>query len=277
MSAAGHDPAGLGPDEDLLSRVAAYVELHIEQGRALADLDASVAVAERIWPHGRWRLTFTGRPDHAGTAALPDRRDPVLPFATAALAARQAAAEHGARATVGKVIAEPGAVNAVGSSVTAWLDARAPDETVLQGVVDQVIAAAREAAVAHSVAMEAREESVTAAVDFDPGLRRTLVASLASRGITAPVLATQAGHDAGILAARVPTAMLFVRNPSGVSHSPAEHADLADCEAGVRALASVLADLACAPAGQPLAAPPERTPLAAQTEPGARGSAGVDR
>jgi len=60
-----------------------------------------------------------------------------------------------------------------------------------------------------------------------------------------PVLGTGAGHDAGVLAARVPTAMLFVRNPSGVSHSPAEHAELADCEAGVQALAAVLEELAC--------------------------------
>ena len=70
---------------------------------------------------------------------------------------------------------------------------------------------------------------------------------LAAAGIKAPVLATGAGHDAGVLAARVPTGMLFVRNPTGVSHSPAEHADLADCEAGVSALALVLQDLA----GQP--------------------------
>jgi N-carbamoyl-L-amino-acid hydrolase len=59
-----------------------------------------------------------------------------------------------------------------------------------------------------------------------------------------PVLPTGAGHDAGVLAARLPTAMLFVRNPSGVSHSPAEHAELADCAAGVTALAAVLRDLA---------------------------------
>jgi N-carbamoyl-L-amino-acid hydrolase len=60
-----------------------------------------------------------------------------------------------------------------------------------------------------------------------------------------PVLPTGAGHDAGVLAARVPAAMLFVRNPTGVSHSPAEVAELADCEAGVRALAAVLEELAC--------------------------------
>ena len=73
------------------------------------------------------------------------------------------------------------------------------------------------------------------------GLRTNSIAV----GIRAPVLPTGAGHDAGVLAARVPSGMLFVRNPTGVSHSPAEHADPADCAAGVQALAAVLEDLAC--------------------------------
>ena len=89
-----------------------------------------------------------------------------------------------------------------------------------------------------------RRESFTPPVEFDPGLRARLAGALAARGITAPALPTGAGHDAGILAARLPAAMLFVRNPSGVSHSPAEHADAADCEAGVVALAAVLEELA---------------------------------
>jgi len=245
MAAAGHDPGDIGPDDDLLRAVGAYVELHIEQGRALADLDAAVGIGEQIWPHGRWRLDFTGRPDHAGTATLADRRDPMLPFATAVLAARQAAASHGALATVGKVTAEPGAVNAVSARVSAWLDARGPDEQVLQAVVGQVLAAAREAAAGHGVELAAEPESVTPAVEFDPGLRETVASSLAAQEIPAPVLPTGAGHDAGVLAARLPTAMLFVRNPTGVSHSPAEHAEPADCAAGVRALATVLEDLAC--------------------------------
>jgi beta-ureidopropionase / N-carbamoyl-L-amino-acid hydrolase len=245
MAAAGHDPDGIGPDDDLLAAVGAYVELHIEQGRALADLDAAIAIGEQIWPHGRWRLDFTGRPDHAGTAILADRRDPMLPLAAAVLAARQAAASHGARATVGKVIAEPGAVNAVSARVSAWLDARGPDESTLQAVVGEVLAAAQEAAASHGVGLAAEPESVTPAVRFDPGLRETLASSLAARGIRAPVLPTGAGHDAGVLAARLPSAMLFVRNPTGVSHSPAEHAEPADCAAGVQALAAVLEDLAC--------------------------------
>ena len=89
-----------------------------------------------------------------------------------------------------------------------------------------------------------RQESYTPVVRFDEALRDRIAVVLAAAGMPAPVLPTGAGHDAGVLAARLPTAMLFVRNPTGVSHSPAEHADLADCEAGVRALALVLRDLA---------------------------------
>jgi beta-ureidopropionase / N-carbamoyl-L-amino-acid hydrolase len=245
MTAAGHDPAALGPDPGLLAGVGAYVELHIEQGRALADLDAAIGVAERIWPHGRWRLTFSGRADHAGTTRLSDRRDPMLAAAATVLAARGAAARHGALATVGKLTVDPGAVNAISSSVTAWLDARAPDEARLHAVTGDVLTQARTAAVAHGVALDHAQESVTQAVEFDAALRDRMVAALAAAGIRAPVLPTGAGHDAGVLAAWVPTGMLFVRNPTGVSHSPAEHAEPGDCAAGVTALAAVLEDLAC--------------------------------
>ncbi len=244
MAAAGVEPDLLGPDDELPDRVAAFVELHIEQGRQLADLDAVIGVGGGIWPHGRWRFDFTGRADHAGTTALPDRRDPMLPFAATALAARAAALRHRGRATVGKVIVVPGAVNAIPAAVRAWLDARAPDEDALQGVVDDVTTAANQAAADHGVSVAAARESFSPPVEFDPRLRARLSGALASAGIKAPVLPTGAGHDAGVLAAKVPTAMLFVRNPSGVSHAPQEHADVADCETGVTALAAVLGELA---------------------------------
>jgi beta-ureidopropionase / N-carbamoyl-L-amino-acid hydrolase len=128
--------------------------------------------------------------------------------------------------------------------VRAWLDARAPDEVALEQLVSDIWAAAHAAASEHGVAVSRRRESATPSVSFDTALRERLVGVLAAAGFTAPVLATGAGHDAGVLAARVPTAMLFVRNPTGVSHSPAEHAEQADCEAGVAALTAVLADLA---------------------------------
>jgi beta-ureidopropionase / N-carbamoyl-L-amino-acid hydrolase len=244
MTAADADPARLGPDEDRLARLAAFVELHVEQGRALAPLDAAIGVAEGIWPHGRWRLDFGGRADHAGTARFADRNDPMLPYASTVLAARQFAVANGALATFGKVIAEPGGANGVSSSVRAWLDARAPDENTLDRTVAAIRSAAADAASEHGVSVAIHRESYTPLVRFDETLRDRITGVLAAAGTGVPVLPTGAGHDAGILAARIPTAMLFVRNPTGVSHSPAEQAHLADCEAGVRALALVLEDLA---------------------------------
>ncbi len=244
MSSAGYDPGRIGPDDDVLDDIAAFVELHVEQGRALVPMGAAIGLAERIWPHGRWRLDFVGRADHAGTARLADRHDPMLPYAATALAARQAAAENAALATFGKVIVEPNGTNAVPSAVRAWLDARAPDEATLGDTVTTVRSAAQSFCEQHGVTLSVHQESFTPLVRFDDALRDRLAATLATAGVTAPVLPTGAGHDAGVLAARIPTAMLFVRNPTGISHSPAEHADLADCEAGVRALAAVLEDLA---------------------------------
>ena len=246
MTQAGLDPDGIGADDELIGDIGAFVELHVEQGRALAPLGHAVAIAESIWPHGRWRLDFTGVADHAGTARFADRRDPMLPYASTVLAARRAAAERGALATFGKVIAEPGGANGVPSAVHAWLDARAPQEAVLRDTVTTVCSAAERAAAEQGVSFSVRQESATPVVRFDRDLRGRISAVLGSvLDGPVPVLPTGAGHDAGVLAARVPAAMLFVRNPTGISHSPAEHADLADCEAGVRALAAVLRELAC--------------------------------
>ena len=142
MVSAGRDASAIGADEELLAGIGAYVELHIEQGSALAGLGAAVGVAEGIWPHGRWRFDFAGRADHAGTTRLADRRDPMLPYAATVLAARVAAESTGALATFGKVAAEPGAANAISSAVHAWLDARAPDDVALEQLVSDVWAAA---------------------------------------------------------------------------------------------------------------------------------------
>jgi beta-ureidopropionase / N-carbamoyl-L-amino-acid hydrolase len=245
MAAAGLDPEAIGPDPELVSRIEAFVELHVEQGSALAGIDAAVGVAESIWPHGRWRIDFAGRADHAGTTKLSDRRDPMLPYAATVLAARTVATELGTLATFGRVAAEPGAANAISSTVSAWLDARAPDEEKLKELVSQVTAVAELSGTSHGVTVTSRCESLTPAVAFDLDLRDRVVAALAEQGIDAPVLATGAGHDAGVLAAAVPATMLFVRNKTGVSHSPAEYAEPEDCEAGVVALAAALEELAC--------------------------------
>ncbi|GAB2688644.1 allantoate amidohydrolase [Thalassiella azotivora] len=240
MRAAGHEPGQVGRDDETLRRVGTFVELHVEQGRALVDAHdgagAAVGVASSIWPHGRWRLDLPGRADHAGTTRLEDRDDPMLRLAAAITTARSAAAARAAVATVGKVAVEPNGVNAIPSSVTAWLDSRGPDPDDVRAVVADVAAAA---------GAEAVEESWTASTPFAADLRDRLSTLLADDRGPAPVLATGAGHDAGILAAAgVPTAMLFVRNPTGVSHSPDEHAERDDCLAGVDALVRVVEELA---------------------------------
>ena len=102
MVAASRDASAIGPDEELLAGIGAYVELHIEQGKALADIGAAIGVADGIWPHGRWRFDFAGRADHAGTTRLADRQDPMLPYAATVLAARAAAERCGALATFGE-------------------------------------------------------------------------------------------------------------------------------------------------------------------------------
>jgi N-carbamoyl-L-amino-acid hydrolase len=245
LAQAGVDPAGLGRDDLLIGAMGAFVELHIEQGRSLVDRDAAVGVATAIWPHGRWRLDFAGEVNHAGTTRLEDRRDPMLPFAQTVLAARSAAARAGGVATVGRVQVEPNGTNAVPGAVHAWLDARAAGAPAMRRIVEEVESAARTAAAPHGVTVAVTQESATPDVQFGGELRDRVVAGLAERGIRAPLLPTGAGHDAGILAAAVPAAMLFVRNPTGVSHSPAESANPEDCLAGIEALAAVLETLAC--------------------------------
>ncbi|GIF12633.1 allantoate amidohydrolase [Actinoplanes teichomyceticus] len=219
-----------------LGGLAAFVELHIEQGRALA---APVGVASAIWPHGRWRMEFTGVGDHAGTTRMTDRRDPMLTFAHTVLAANREARLAGAHATMGRIEAEPNATNAIPSLVRGWLDARAADTATLDRLLEAVLKEATERAGLDGTEVSVVAESVTAEVAFDTELARRLSALLGD----APILPTGAGHDAGVLSAHLPTAMLFVRNPTGVSHAPAENATDADCEAGVAALARVLESL----------------------------------
>ncbi|WP_374986847.1 allantoate amidohydrolase [Streptomyces fradiae] len=246
MEAAGHDPSAIGPDPARLARIGAFVELHVEQGRALDLTGDPVGIASAIWPHGRWRYDFRGEANHAGTTRLADRRDPMLPYAETVLAARRAAELAGAVATFGKVAVEPNGVNAIPSLVRGWLDSRAADQATLDTVTAAVEAAAREAADRQGVDLAVVRESFTPVVEFAHALRDELGRILDRGGERpVPVLGTGAGHDAGILSASVPTAMLFVRNPTGVSHSPAESATEDDCVAGVRALADVLEGLAC--------------------------------
>lgn len=254
---AGFAPAALGRDDQRLAELATLVELHVEQGRALVDLGAPVAVASSILAHGRWRLTFSGEGNHAGATPMAGRRDPVVAASAAVLAATSIAGAQdnplagvNARATVGRLVPVPGGTNVIASRVDAWLDIRGDTDSATRALFSEIIDAMARVAAHHGSDLAVTEESYIPPVHFDEGLRSRLVTVLSNSPLSnsppgePPVLATGAGHDAGILAAELPTAMLFVRNPTGVSHSPFETATNEDCRAGVEALTTVLDDLA---------------------------------
>ncbi|WP_375426711.1 allantoate amidohydrolase [uncultured Friedmanniella sp.] len=240
VSRHGLDADHLGRDEEALRRIGLFVELHVEQGRGLVDLDQPVAVASSVLAHGRWRLSVFGEGNHAGATSMSDRRDPMVAAAAVIGAARDVARSRpGARATVGRLVPVPGGTNVIASRVDLWLDARHPDDVATAALVAAIGERATAVAAEEGCTVTLTEESLSPAVRFDVPLRDRLTGVLP----TAPLLATGAGHDAGVLATEVPTAMLFVRNPTGVSHSPAEHVEDADTDLGAEALARVLHDL----------------------------------
>jgi beta-ureidopropionase / N-carbamoyl-L-amino-acid hydrolase len=235
--AGGLDPRHMGPDPEALARIDTFVELHVEQGRGLIDRQRPVAVASSIIGHGRWRITVRGEGNHAGATVMADRRDPMIVAAQIVLSSQSMARNvpH-ARATVGRLIPTPGGTNVIASQVDVWLDIRHPDDAMVHALVELIGEAATRHAANEGCVASLTKESYSPTVDFDPQLRDDLARELAD----APVLGTGAGHDAGVLKAKVPTAMLFVRNPTGVSHAPSEHVEDADAEVGAIALADSL-------------------------------------
>ena len=238
--------AGLEPDlgrSPLLDSVGVFVELHVEQGRDLVDRGAAIGVASEIWPHGRFRFDFLGEANHAGTTRMEDRHDPMLTYAMTALAAAKQARLTGQRATFGRVEVAPNGTNAVPSRVTGWLDARCATDADLTALLGEIERQGQGRADRDGTGLTVTAESVSGSVAFDLDLAARIARDHESGDW--PIIPTQAGHDAGILsAAGVPTAMLFVRNPTGVSHSPEETASTADCLAGAQALADTLERLA---------------------------------
>ncbi|MFI9407692.1 allantoate amidohydrolase [Nocardia sp. NPDC052316] len=238
---AGHDPKRFGADPESLAQIGCFVELHVEQGCGLIELDSPVATGSSIIAHGRYRFSFSGQGNHAGATRLADRHDPMLPAATVVAAARRAAAAMtDARATVGRLVPTPGGTNVIASTVDLWLDARVSGEGRTAALVEDITAAARAAAEAEGCELTVTEESYSDDVVFDETLRSRMDKVLGG----VPALPTGAGHDAGILAAHVPSGMLYVRNPTGISHAPEEYAEPADIDSGAESLARVLEELA---------------------------------
>lgn len=242
----GLNPDSIGPDRTAMERIGQFVELHVEQGRGQIDLgpadssENAVAIGSSILGHGRWKFTVSGQGNHAGTTLMADRADPMVAAARIVLAVQQVATgRDDVRATIGRLQPVPGGTNVIASRVELWMDVRHPDDAVTASVVTKIHGKAQITAAEEGCAVTLTEESYSNTVHFDTRLQSNLQNLLPG----APTLATGAGHDAGVLGAKVPSAMLFVRNPTGISHSPEETIERADADAGANALADVLAGL----------------------------------
>ena len=223
----------LAASRSQLEHVRCFFEVHVEQGRALVDRDLALGIADVLAPRQRWRVEFEGEANHAGTTAMAGRRDALLPAARFVLAVDEIArARPGAVGTVGRMEISPGSTNSVPGHVAASLDIRALEAATVDEMLEQLRSGFPEA----TFGREAANEGAT----FDAALRARLANAAGDRGIAAGDLPSYAGHDAGILALERPAAMLFVRNPTGASHTPTESASEADCLAGVQVLTDAL-------------------------------------
>ena len=167
---------------------------------------------------------------------MAGRRDALVGAARIVLAAHEhASAEPGAVATVGRIEALPGSTNVIPGEVVVSLDVRARDVPQLDRLSRQIRATSL-GGVEIAWSLAASDPGSV----FDHELRSRLAGAAAAEGVPAVDLAAYAGHDAGVLARRLPAAMLFVRNPTGISHNPVEHADEADCLAACAVLARTL-------------------------------------
>jgi N-carbamoyl-L-amino-acid hydrolase len=242
MSGAGVDPARLGDAPRGLTRLRAFLEIHIDQSRELAEAGAPVGIVSALAARTRVAVEIEGEADHAGTTRKAERRDALAAAARLIVAAEDlAAADERFVVTATRILAEPNALSTIPARVRLWLDARAPDVAAVDAWRAALERAAATLGDERRVAIGLSTASRSAGVRFDDGVRRALHASAADE---APEVVCFAGHVAGILAERIPAAMVLVRNPTGVSHSAAEHVDLADAAIAAQVVARAVEALA---------------------------------
>ncbi|MEI6625591.1 MAG: Zn-dependent hydrolase [Thermoleophilia bacterium] len=219
----------------LQRRIAAYFEIHVEQGLALDPAEISLGIATSLSARGRWEWQVVGEANHAGTTPMAGRRDALVRAAEFVLAVQRTAIAHdGAVATVGRITPWPGGTNVIPGRCSGTLDVRALNNATRDAVVQALVEEFPDITIEH--------KSTDDAAIFDPTLIADLHAAATALGVSSMDLPSYAGHDAGTLAlAGVPSVMLFTRSPNGISHNPVEHSDESVCLESIAVLAAALA------------------------------------
>jgi len=224
---------GLNPNEIskamLLDDVLGYVEFHIEQGPVLESFGRPLGVVEAIVGQNRLEFTFSGQSNHAGTTPMNLRHDALAAAAEWIVAVDNLAQRTaGLVATVGFVEAKPGATNVIAGEARATLDIRHASDVARMEALDELIRQAEDISAKRGVTVKWRTLLAQHAVAMDPFLAGQIEQAIQKSGCEVHRMASGAGHDAMILAEKIPAAMIFLRTPGGISHDPAESVHLDD-------------------------------------------------
>lgn len=246
MEELGYPPHRIGDAARDPGEIAAYLEVHVEQGSVLDQLGYPVGVVSGIAGPAHLQAILRGRADHAGATPMNLRRDPLVAAALVIVAAEKLAREASptAVATVGRVWAEPGAVNVIPELAGFLLDIRDVDKATRDGLIESILGVVREVCGDRQIEWEVEDHLRVDPVPLSSSMQALLVRACEDAGVPVHRLPSGAGHDAMIFAPLVETGMLFVRSPDGVSHSPAEKADEADISAAAEVLWHAVAGLA---------------------------------
>jgi allantoate deiminase len=240
---------GLGPEQISAAAIGndalGFVEIHIEQGPVLEAENLSVAAVTGIVGQTRLTIELAGQANHAGTTPMHLRRDALAGAAEWISAVEKiAAGSEGLVATVGKIEATPNAGNVVAGSARMTLDVRHLQDAIRQGAVDNLVDAANSIAARRGLAIQCTRQMDQPAVSMDERLTAYLADVMEAAGFPAKQMPSGAGHDAMVMAARMQTAMLFLRSPGGISHNPAEAVRMEDVEAALRVMRGFLQRIA---------------------------------
>ena len=234
IRAYGLDPANL-PNAMLDPTTAAYFEIHIEQGPVLESLNRPIGIVDTIVGQSRWALTFTGFANHAGTTPMALRRDALAAAAEFILTTeKEALSVSGLAATVGRCEVLPNVGNVVPGSVDISLDVRHRDDGIRTAAVSRLILEAHDIGRRRSVDLAAKQLLNQASVHMSPELTQLLADGDGFR------ISSGAGHDAMILAPVIPSSMLFIRSPGGISHHPSESVRTEDVAAALEVSAGFI-------------------------------------
>lgn len=239
------------PDARLRGDVLGYVEFHIEQGPVLEELGLALGAVEALAGQSKMEFAFFGRANHAGTTPMHLRRDALAGAAEWITAVeREAKRVPGLVATVGEVDARPGATNVIAGEARLTLDVRHRSDDVRAAAVETLIRHAEQIAARRGLSLQHRAMLSQPAVAMNSQLVGQIEEAIRKAGCEPHRMVSGAGHDAMMLAEKVPAAMFFLRTPGGISHSPEETVKVEDVEKALEAGTHLLDLLAASAALQ---------------------------